>query len=110
MPLPITDGDGMNNLAEFLAGTDTTNSASSLHIISVVPQGSDMLITWKTAGGYTNAVQATTGDVSGGYATNFVDISDPIIIYGTGDATTNYLDSGGAANAPARYYRVRLVP
>jgi hypothetical protein len=24
--------------------------------------------------------------------------------------TTSYLDVGGATNAPARYYRVRLVP
>ncbi len=24
--------------------------------------------------------------------------------------TTNYLDTGAATNAPARYYRVRLVP
>jgi hypothetical protein len=39
-----------------------------------------------------------------------VDISAPIIIPGTGDATTNYVDSGGATNTPSRYYRVRLVP
>ena len=57
---------------------------------------------------HTNALQATQGNP--GYKTNFVDISDPIIITGSGGATTNYSDLGGATNAPARFYRVRLVP
>ncbi|HXI82947.1 MAG TPA: immunoglobulin domain-containing protein [Verrucomicrobiae bacterium] len=105
------DGDGMNNQAEFLAGTDPNSTASSLQIISVVPQGAgDVLITWKTAGGFTNAVQATAGDPNSGFNTNFTDISGALIISGSGDVTTNYLDSGGLTNAPSRYYRVRLVP
>jgi hypothetical protein len=37
-------------------------------------------------------------------------ISGPIIRQGTGDMTTNYLDTGGATNGPSRFYRVRLVP
>ena len=28
---------------------------------------------------------------------------------GTGIAVTNYLDVGGATNAPARYYRVKMT-
>jgi hypothetical protein len=40
----------------------------------------------------------------------FADISGPIIINVTGDTTTNYIDSGGATNRPARYYRIRFVP
>ena len=104
------DGDGQNNLAEFLSGTDPTNSASALRVISAVQQGSDVLITWTTAGAHTNAVQSTAGDGNGGYATNFTDLSGPIIITGSGDATTNYTDAGAAANSPSRYYRVRLVP
>jgi hypothetical protein len=46
----------------------------------------------------------------GSYATNFLDLSGLIIISGSGDAATNYLDSGGATNIPARYYRIRLQP
>ena len=107
------DGDGMNNLAEFLLGSDPNNSLSGLHIISVAPQNNgDMLITWRTVGGTTNAVQATAGDAGGGYNTNFVDITTPpqhIIVSGSGDVTTNYTDSGGATN-PSRFYRIRLVP
>ena len=69
-----------------------------------------MVITWTTVGGLTNAVQATVGDGNGGYATNFADLSSPIIVSGSGDGATNYVDTGGATNVPARYYRVRLVP
>jgi Bacterial TSP3 repeat len=104
------DGDGQNNLAEFLSGTNPTNTASVFRIISAAQQSNDVVITWATAGGFTNAVQATVGDGNGGYATNYTDISGPVVIFGTGDATTNYVDVGGLTNNPSRYYRVRLVP
>jgi PKD repeat protein len=104
------DGDGQNNLAEFLAGTNPTNSASGLHITSVLPSGSDVVVTWSTAGGTTNVVQSTAGDGNGGYSTNFTDLSGLIVITGSGDTSTNYTDVGGATNSPSRYYRVRLAP
>jgi PKD repeat protein len=104
------DGDGCNNLCEFLSGTDPTNGASVFHIIAVTPLGNDILVTWATAGGRTNVVQVNTGDVGGSYTTNFIDLSPFIIIPGSGEATTNYLDIGGATNIPARYYRIRLQP
>jgi autotransporter-associated beta strand protein len=104
------DGDGQNNLAEYLAGTSPTNSASALRIISTVQQSNDILISWTTAGGRTNAVQAGPGDTSGGYSNDFVDISGLMIMAGSGDVTTNYVDGGGATNKPSRYYRIRLVP
>jgi Ig-like domain-containing protein/pectinesterase len=104
------DGDGLSNLQEFLAGTDPTNGMSGLQIISTDEQGNDITITWTTAGGRTNAVQATAGNGAGDYDTNFTDISGPIVIPGSGDATTNYLDAGGVTNTPTRYYRIRLVP
>jgi hypothetical protein len=105
------DGDGQNNLAEFLAGTDPTNSGSALRIVSAVRQTTDVVITWATAGGHTNAVQATTG-VNGSYSANFVDITTAphVIVGGIGDTTTNYIDVGGATNLPSRFYRIRLVP
>jgi len=106
------DGDGLNNMAEFLAGSDPTNSGSALRIISVSPQNNDIVVTWQTTGGHTNAVQASVGDGNGGYGTNFADVSAPphIIVSGAGDTVTNYVDSGAATNTPARFYRIRLVP
>jgi hypothetical protein len=105
------DGDGQNNMAEFLSGTDPTNNLSALRIISTTSQTNDVTITWKTAGGRTNAVQAADGGSNGSFTTNnFSDISGSLIILGSGDAVTNYTDIGGRTNTPSRYYRVRLVP
>jgi PKD repeat protein/endonuclease/exonuclease/phosphatase family metal-dependent hydrolase len=102
------DGDGLNNLAEFLAGTDPTNSASAFRITSITTQGTDVLVSWTMGAGKTNALQVTNGNPGGGYATNgFADIFGVTNTVGT---TTNYLDVGGAISVPARYYRVRLVP
>ncbi len=102
------DGDGQNNMAEFLAGTIPTNSASVLRITSLARSGTDIAVTWSTAGGHTNIVQAADG----GYNTNnFVDIApSQTIVGGSGDKTANYLDSFGATNLPSRFYRIRLVP
>jgi PKD repeat protein len=103
-------GKGMDNFDQFLAGINPTNPASALRITSVVPSGSDVVITWTTAGGHTNVVQANAGNGNGGYTTNFTDLSGLIVISGSGDAATNYTDVGGATNSPSRYYRVRLAP
>jgi len=102
------DGDGQNNQAEFLSGTNPTNSQSALRIISAGTVSNDIVITWRTAGGHTNVVQATTGDGNGGYDTNFAYISGLLTITGSGDTMTNYVDVGGATNVPSRYYRVRV--
>jgi len=103
-------GKGISNTNQFLLGLNPTNPASVFRILSVVPQSNDVVIIWATGGGPTNVVQATGGDVNGGYATNFTDISGPIAIPGSGDTTNNYLDTGGATNNPSRYYRIRLGP
>ncbi|HUJ09991.1 MAG TPA: PKD domain-containing protein [Verrucomicrobiae bacterium] len=100
------DGDGQNNLAEYLAGTDPTNSISALRITSVVRQGNDLQVTWSTGLGKTDALQFTTGTLSGSFSTNFADL---FVVTNTTGTVTNYLDVGGATGA-TRYYRVRLVP
>jgi hypothetical protein len=90
--------------------TQTTN-ASTFLVTSIIPTNStDILLTWATTGGTTNVVQVNPGDVNGSYTTNFADLSAFIIIPGSGNASTNYLDAGGATNLPSRYYRIRLQP
>jgi hypothetical protein len=105
-------GKGIDNTNQFLVGLNPTNPASLFQIISVVAQGNDAVVTWTAAGGHTNEVQVTSGDVSGGYTTNsFADITGSrTLLPGNGDVSTNYVDSVGATNVPARYYRIRLVP
>lgn len=100
------DGDGMNNLQEYLAGTNPTDSASYFHITSVLRTNNNLLLSWMTAVGRTNALQVGVV-VGGNYTTNFKDIFTVTNVTST---STNYLDAGGATNIPARYYRVRLVP
>ena len=100
------DGDGQNNLAEFLTGTDPTNNTSAFRITSVVPEGNNLKINWTMGSGRTNALQFSPG-APGSYTTNFTDIFTVTNTVGT---ATNYLDIGAATNFPARYYRIRLVP
>jgi hypothetical protein len=83
---------------------------NTFRIVSIARQTNDMLITWMMGPGASNTLQATAGDGSGGYSTSgFTDIF--IVTNNTSVGTvTNYLDIGAATNAPARYYRARLVP
>jgi hypothetical protein len=74
-------------------------------ITSTARQGDDLVITWVTAPGKTNTVQATND-----LGTNFADITGPIIVAGNGDVTTNYTEPGGLTNYSARFYRVRMAP
>ena len=99
------DGDGFNNLQEFQAGTDPTNSLSSLRILSIQSQGNGLFITWLTGVGRTNALQVTPNGV-GSYSNDFTDL---FVVTNT-VSPTNYLDAGALTNGPARYYRIRLVP
>ena len=112
----------MTNLQEFLGGTDPTNSASALQITLISWEGNNVRICWSTRGGRTNIVQGGIGVIDDfgqpsdpAYTNEFFDISDLIIIPGSGDVETNFVDDGVSwlgdyTNWPARYYRIRLVP
>lgn len=92
-----TDNDGNNlyDLADYAIGP--------YRLLSVAPEGNNLRVTWLTAGGRTNTVQA-----SGSPATSFADVSAPLVIPGVGLVTTNYLEVGGATNL-ARFYRMKAV-
>ncbi|HUJ71312.1 MAG TPA: hypothetical protein VLZ30_03655, partial [Verrucomicrobiae bacterium] len=102
------DGSGLTVYQDYLAGLDPTNPASSFRIISVVPSGIDLRVTWRMGSGKTNALQVTAGDANGGYNTN--NFTDIFTVTDTVGTVTNYLDLGAATNTPSRFYRVRLVP
>ena len=81
--------------------------APPFQVTSVVLQGNDVMLTWTTAVGTTNALQAADGAAAGSYSTNFTDL---FTVTNAISPITNYLDVGGATNTPSRFYRNRLVP
>jgi uncharacterized repeat protein (TIGR01451 family) len=99
---------GNNAATNITSVTASPTTTSSFGITSLLPQGNNMLITWRTLGGSTNVVQVAAGPATGCYSNNFSDLSPQIIITGTGLTTTNWPDTNGATNK-CRYYRVRLL-
>jgi hypothetical protein len=99
------DGDLLTNLQEYLLGTDPTDKNSPFHILATTQEDNDLRITWADAAGRTNVVEAAS-DIGGIYS----NISDNIIVPGSGVGATNYLDAGAATNSLFRFYRVRVVP
>ena len=96
------DADGMGNMAEFLAGTSPTNSASALKLTSALQAGTNFVVNWTTAGIRTNILQLSIGSL-----TNFADASGPILISTPGDASTNFTVPAPTNSTPL-FYRVRL--
>ena len=57
------DGDGVNNYREWLAGSDPTNPFSFPPLLTLIPYGAYVILTWPTnAFGFT--LQSTTNLVS----------------------------------------------
>ena len=62
MRLEDSDGDGVSNLQEYLAGTDPTNGASAFRILSVMPTNNDLLVSWVAGGGRTTGASPMSGN------------------------------------------------
>lgn len=98
------DGDGMSNLAEYLAGTNPTNALSCLRFTSLAPATNGLRMTWTTVPGKTYVVQTSTN-----LSSHFTDLSPNVPAPAIG-VSTNYVDTTRSANQPTRYYRIRLGP
>ena len=131
-PLPFTSTSALlftntasaasrSNVVDYVvtsgAAAFTNNAGAGFSVVSKPPvitaitrESGDIRLAWTTIAGRTNFVQAMAGDANGGFSNNFVDLSTPIVVPGSGQVTTNYLDIGGATNTPSRFYRIRLVP
>jgi hypothetical protein len=90
------DGNGLYDLADFACGP--------YRILSVLKEGDGLRITWETAGGRRDAIQAAS-DVAG----DFTDIGGANLIPGVGVVITNQFEAGTATNS-TRFFRLRYVP
>jgi len=61
--LTDTDGDGMSDYAEFIAGTDPTNALSNLRFLTSYENSNVMTIQWSAIPGRIYEVQASTNMV-----------------------------------------------
>lgn len=86
-------GKGTSNLQQYLAGTDPTNSASILRVVSLSLQGGNLQLCWQAGGGRTDVLQSARSPVG-----VYFNISPSILIPDEGDVITNYLVQGAATN------------
>jgi T5SS/PEP-CTERM-associated repeat protein len=98
------DHDGVNNLQEYLAGTNPTNAASRFAITSLALTNGNVRVSWSAVGGKSYVLQTNSA-----LGTSFADVSPVIAVPGTVETVTNYLDPGAATNSRTRFYRIRLA-
>jgi hypothetical protein len=106
------DGDGVNNLDEYLLGTNPTDPHDPFRITAAATKSNNFRVTWQYVpppyGTLSNCIVEASAAVTGTWNAVSGTItlpSGPLTI-----VSTNYLDGGGATNRPARFYRVRFVP
>jgi hypothetical protein len=96
-----TDGDGMTDYAEFIAGTNPTNAASRFYFTGEMLQGDNLIqMQWTVVTNRLYQVHVSTNLSSWGPVTAWLQASN--------NPTLNYTvtNSGGAAH----FYRVQVEP
>ncbi len=90
------DGNNLYDAADF--------SCAPYQLLSAVPEGKNVRVTWQTAGGRRDALQAAAS-LTGPYT----NVGTPLAIAGVGIVTTNLLDVS-ASGATRRFYRISYQP
>ena len=92
-----SDYDGMNNWQEWICGTCPTNALSALRMVSAVPIGTNVNVTWRSVAGLGYVLERSTN-----LASPFTPLATDII----GQAgTTSYADTNATGAGPF-FYRV----
>ena len=94
------DGDGMNNTAEDVAGTNPFDVLSRFTVVSTTRSGNSVTISWSSVAGRAYQVDVSP-DLTGGFS----QLSGTLAASSSG--TTSYTDT--TASGEKRFYRVRVV-
>jgi PKD repeat protein len=98
-----SDGDGMNNWQEWICGTNPTNALSALRMISALPTGTTVVVTWQSVAGITYFLESSTNlGAPGSFATVATDLPGQASI-------TAYSDTNASVASPV-FYRVGVAP
>jgi hypothetical protein len=91
------DYDGMNNRQEWLCGTDPSDRLSALRLLSAVPAGTNLTVSWQSVAGVNYSLER-----SANLAASFTLLATNIV----GQAgTTSYVDTNATGAGPF-FYRV----
>ncbi len=100
-PTADPDGDGMKNLAEYIAGTNPTNAASVFKLLSPTNSHSGTAVRWLSVAGKNYQVFSRTNLLSGSWQSN----GTAVVATGT---NAQYLDPNRTNGI--RFYRVQVLP
>jgi hypothetical protein len=100
-----SDGDGMNNYKEWIAGTDPRNTLSLLEMLEPSPNSSPagLVVSWQSVNNRTYFLQSSTGL---GMPAAFSTIQSNIVGM---PGTTSYTDTNAVGDGPY-FYRVGVQP
>ena len=105
-PYGDEDTDGLTNAEECDMGSDPINPDSGLQILNLEKETNDVRIVWRAVGGTTNVVVGGDALAPGAWS----NLSAQMLLVGSGDVETNWVDSGGSTNHPTRFYRIEYLP
>jgi len=93
------DGDGLNNWQEWRCGTSPTDASSALRLVSALPAGTNVTVTWQSVAGVDYFLERSTNLSPSALFT-------PLATGIPGQAgTTSYTDTA-ATNGGPYFYRV----
>jgi len=100
-PAADPDGDGLNNFAEYIAGTNPTNAMSLFKLLSPTNSNAGTAVRWLSVAGKSYQVFGRTNLSVGSWQSN----GTAVLAAGT---NAQYLDA--AATNGVHFYRVQVLP
>ena len=93
------DADGHNNWQEWRCQTDPTSANSALRLLSAMPAGSNVAVTWQSVVGVSYFLEGSTGSLAG---SSFTAIATNL----TGQGAYTIYTNKNTATTPRLFYRV----